>query len=170
MRNLRKKEFNSISLFLVNFMEFKNILIVLSLLVFVFGISAVFSEDVTINGNAFEVPQGYVIKNSTDHSAQLVKENNSNYTIFISEGNFSDFENAKQSRQVSGFKFLSDEVYLSDSNITVTMQSYMKNESYSSFYYFDANNASYMIGYSFPVHDDADNQTNPVDEIISNIV
>lgn len=151
-------------------MKFKNILIIFSLFIFIFGISAVFSENVSIQGNAFEVPQGYIIENSNDYSAKFVKENNDNYTIFISEGNFSDFENAKQSREVSGFKFMSEEAYLSDNNISVTMQNYIKNESYHSFYYFDANNASYMIGYNFPVHDELDNQTNPVDEIIDNLV
>ncbi|WP_407374986.1 hypothetical protein [Methanobrevibacter sp.] len=151
-------------------MNFKKILLILSLLVFVFGISAVFSENVTIEGSTFEVPQGYVINSSNDYSAHLVKQNNSNYTIFISEGNFSDLENAKQSREIAGFKHMNEEVFLSDNNISVTMQSYMKNETFHSFYYFDANNASYMIGYSFPVHDESDNQTNPVDEIINNIV
>lgn len=151
-------------------MKLKNILIIISLFIFVFGISAVAGENVTVEGNVFQVPQGYVVKNSTDYSAVFVKENNSNYTIFIVPGNFSDFENAKQGREVSGFKFISDEVFLSENNISVTKQNYMKNESYHSFYYFELDNSTYMIGYAFPVNDDSKDQSDPVSQIMNKLV
>ena len=92
------------------------------------------------------------------------------YTISVVVGESSNSTVDKNSRQVSGFSFLSEENYNSTNNISVNQQNFMKNESYFSFYSFDVGSSSCLVIYTFPVHDDelADH-VSPVNDIIDSI-
>ena len=151
-------------------MKIRNVFLFMSVFVLLLSISAVCAENVTLENTVFEVPTGYSVNSTSDISVSFVRDNNTNYKIFISESNFSDSQMTKNSYSVSGFNFLAEENYVSDNNITVNQQNYMKNESYFSYYSFNYNGTDYMIGYSFPVHDDfVEGEDNPVNIIINSI-
>jgi hypothetical protein len=152
-------------------MNFKNVFLILCISILLFSLSSVFAESFDLQGNTFEVPQGYSINKTSDLSTKMVKNNNTNYTVFVSVNNFTDSNASINSRQVSGFRFLAEENFVSENNIPVTQQNYIKNESYYSYYSFDINGAGYLIGYSFPVHDDdlGDKDSNPALKIIESI-
>lgn len=169
MLNLRKKEFNFPFSFLVYIMNFKNFLIFISVFILVFGVSAVFGENVTLDDTVFEVPQNYTVKNVSDVSARLVRADNSDYSIFIFVSD-SDSNIAQTSNAVSGFTFLDGRNYTSSNDIYVIQQNYMKNESYLSYYSFNVSDSYFLIGYSFPVHDSfVEDEENPVNTIIESI-
>jgi len=81
----------------------------------------VFAESFDLQGNTFEVPQGYSINKTSDLSTKMVKNNNTNYTVFVSVNNFTDSNASINSRQVSGFRFLAEENFVSENNIPVTL-------------------------------------------------
>lgn len=151
-------------------MNFKSIFLVFTVLILIFSVSSVFGENVNVNGTDFEVPHGFSVNKTSDLSAKFVKNNNSNYTIFISVGEDSDSNASISSREVSGFRFIAEENYLSDNNISINQQNYIKNESYYSFYSFKFNDSNYLIGYSFPTVDEfVEGEVNPVTEIIDSL-
>ena len=151
-------------------MKIKSVFLVFCIFILVFSMASVFSASVKVAGNDFEVPQGYSINKTSDISAKLVRNNNTNYTIFISENNFTDSNATINTREVSGFKFLAEENYRSDNGIQVNQQNYVKNESYYSFYSFEVKGISYQIGYSFPSYDEfSEGEVNPVTGIINSI-
>lgn len=151
-------------------MKIKSVFLVFCIFILVFSMASVFSANVKVAGFDFEVPQGYSINKSSDISAKLVRNNNTNYTIFISENNFTDSNATINTREVSGFKFLAEENYRSDNGIQVNQQNYVKNESYYSFYSFEINGTGYQIGYSFPSYDDfQESEVNPVTGIINSV-
>ena len=151
-------------------MKIKSIFLVLCIFILVFSMASVFSANVNVAGIDFEVPQGYSINKTSDISVKLVRNNNTNYTIFISENNFTDFNTSINSREVSGFNFLAEENYLSDNGIQINQQNYVKNESYYSFYSFEVNGTGYQIGYSLPSYDEfSEGEVNPVTGIINSI-
>lgn len=150
-------------------MNFKNFFIILSVLILISSIGAVFAQNVTLDDVVFEVPQNYTVKNLTDVSARMVRDDNANYTVFIfvsdSESNI-----AQNSNAISGFTFLDGNNYTASNNISVTQQNYMKNETYFSYYSFDVDGSHFLIGYSFPVEDKfVDDEENPANAIIESI-
>ena len=102
-------------------MNFKNFFIFLSVLILISSIGAVFAQNVTLDDVVFEVPQNYTVKNLTDVSARMVRDDNANYTVFIfvsdSESNI-----AQNSNAISGFTFLDGNNYTASNNISVTQQ------------------------------------------------
>lgn len=143
------------------------LLFILSVFICISGISA---SDVDVSGNQFTVPDGYSVNTTLVNSTILVKDNDANYTIYISAGELSDFEIAKNSREISGFKFLAEDNYTSESNLTVNQQNFIKNESFYSFYSFSFNGADYLITYSFPVDDEFNGEEdNPVNVIVNGL-
>ena len=55
-------------------------------------------------------------------------------------------------------------------DLRVNQQNFVKNESYFSFYTFDVDSSSYMVIYTFPVHDDElSDHVSPVNDIIDSI-
>ena len=151
-------------------MNFHKIILAL-LVVFILtaGTSIIFAEEVTVGNISFDVPGNYSINKTTNDSCILKGNNSDNYTISLVPSESSDYALEKNSRITSGFTLMSEENYTSTNDIDINQQNFIKNESYFSFYSFDVNNSSYMVIYTFPVHDDADNQTNPVNEIIESI-
>lgn len=131
--------------------------------------SAVSAKDVTVGDVSFEIPNGYSINSSLENSSTLKLDNNTNYTIFISVGDLSDGDVSKNSREIAGFKFLAEENYTSDNNISINQQNFMKNESYFSFYSFGHDGSEYLIIYTFPVNDDVGSSENPVEVMINSI-
>lgn len=151
-------------------MNFKNIFPIFCLFVLLFGVSSVFGEDFTLEGTTFEVPQGYSINKTGDISVTLDNKGDSNYTLFVCVSNFTDFDAATSSRQASGFKYLANETFITDNNITVHRQNFMKNESYFSYFTFEVNDTGYLIGYSLPVHGDVlASDDNPAVKIIESV-
>lgn len=149
-------------------MKLNYFFILIALLIFASGISFA-SDGFTVADYTFEAPNGYLVNQTNDNLSSLVRENNTDYTIFVSAGEIPDFETAKNSREIAGFKFIGENNYTSENNLTINQQNYMKNESYFSFYSFDINGTSFLIGYTLPVHDDVDDDDNPVDVIIESV-
>ncbi len=151
-------------------MNLKNIFVILTILILIFSASAVFAESFSLKNTTFEVPQGYSINKTGDLSVRLVNNNDTESTIFVSVTNFTDTNASISSRQVSGFKFLAEENFFTDNNVSVNQQNYMKNETYYSYYSFEVNGTGYQIGYIFPVHGDSvQGDGNPVMKIIESI-
>ena len=150
-------------------MNCKNIFIFLSLFILISGIGAVFGENVTLGDVEFEAPQNYTVKNVTDVSARLMRDDNANYTVFIFLSD-SDSNIAQKSNAIAGFTFLDGNNFTTSNNISVTQQNYMKNETYFSYYSFDAGDGHFLICYSFPVEDSfVDDEANPAVAIIESI-
>ncbi|MDO5810806.1 hypothetical protein [uncultured Methanobrevibacter sp.] len=134
------------------------------------GTSVIFAEQVKVSDISFDVPGNYSVDKTTDDSCVLKNNLSSNYTISIVLTNSSDAIVEKHSRQASGFSFLSEENYTSANNLSVNQQNFVKNESYFSFYTFDVDSSSYMVIYTFPVHDDElSDHVSPVNDIIDSI-
>lgn len=147
----------------------KIILALLAVFILTAGTSVIFAEEVTVGGISFDVPGNYSVNKTTNNSCILKNNASDNYTISIVPSESSDFALEKNSRISSGFTFLSEENYTSTNDIDINQQNFIKNESYFSFYSFDVGNSSYSVSYIFPVHDNVNNQTNPVNEIIESI-
>ena len=154
----------------MNSMKFNKIILAL-LVVFILtsGTSIIFAEQFELSDVSFDIPGNYSINKTTDEACILKSDNADNYTISMIQVNSSDAILEKNSRMSSGFKFLSEEKNTSSNGIDINQQNFMKNESYFSFYSFEAKNLTYMVIYTFPVHDEAGNATNPVNEIIESI-
>ena len=143
------------------------LLILLSVFILAFSLSAIAAEDVSVAGHSFDIPDGYSVNDTLDTSVKLVNGNNSNYTIFIAQVDESDSNLTIASREVSGFKFLAEENYTSQSDVEINQQNYVKNDTYFSYYSFDSNNESFVVIYSFPADGDfLEGQDNPVNTII----
>ena len=151
-------------------MKFNKIILAL-LVVFILtsGTSIIFAEQFELSDVSFDIPGNYSINKTTDEACILKSDNANNYTISVIQAESSDVILEKNSRMSSGFKFLSEENYTSSNGIDINQQNFMKNESYFSFYSFEVNNSTYMVIYTFPVHDELNNATNPVNEIIESI-
>ena len=151
-------------------MKLNNIfLILLAVFIVTFTVSAIAAEDVTFSGHSFEIPKGYSVNTTSDSAVKLVEKNNSAYIIYISEDNNGDLNLSKVSRQSAGFNLLSESNFTSAKNVSVIQQNYVKNESYFSYYTFNISDDSFLVTYSFPVHDEKDvgnNKSNPVNTII----
>ncbi|WP_458453891.1 hypothetical protein [Methanobrevibacter sp.] len=131
--------------------------------------SIIFAQEVKLSDISFDVPANFTVKNTSDVSARLVREDSSDYAIFIFESD-SDSNIAQRSNAVTGFTFLDGGNYTSSNGIHVIQQNYIKNESYFSYYSFNVSDSHFLIGYSFPVHGDfIENEQNPVDAIIESI-
>ena len=155
---------------MVNSMKFNKIILAL-LVVFILtsSTSIIFAEQFELSDVSFDIPGNYSINKTTDEACILKSDNANNYTISVIQAESSDVILEKNSRMSSGFKFLSEENYTSSNGIDINQQNFMKNESYFSFYSFEVNNSTYMVIYTFPVHDELNNATNPVNEIIESI-
>ena len=151
-------------------MNFNKIILAL-LVVFVLtsSTSIIFAEEVKVSDVSFDIPGNYSINKTTDDSCILKYDGSDNYTISVIQVESSNPILEKNSRLSSGFTFLSEENYTSENGLDINHQNFKKNESYFSFYTFDEGNSSYMMIYTFPVHDNLDNRTNPVNEIIESI-
>lgn len=138
-------------------------------LIFVCGISFA-ADEFTVAQHTFEVPNGYSLNQSDDNISTLVRDNNTNYTIFVTAGEIPDDDTAKSSREVVGFKFIGENSYTTDNDIVVNQQNYIKNESFFLFYKFDINGTDYLIGYMMPVHDEMESgDDNPANAIIESL-
>lgn len=145
-------------------------LMCISVFVFLLALPSAFSADFSVGGYNFQVPEGYSVNMTSDNSTTLVCDNNSDYSIFITLDEAPDAEVTKMSRQNAGFKFLSEEDFVSNSDVVINQQNFIKNESYYSFYSCDVNGTSFLVGYTFPVHDDfAEGEDNPAILIIDSI-
>lgn len=134
------------------------------------GTSIVFAEEVKVSDISFDVPGNYSVDKTSDDSCVLRNNLSSNYTISIVLAGSSDPIVEKHSRQASGFSFMSEENYTSANNLSINQQNFVKNESYFSFYTFDVGSSSYMVIYTFPVHDDElVDHVSPVNDIIDSI-
>lgn len=151
-------------------MNFNKIILAL-LVVFVLtsSTSIIFAEEVKVSDVSFDIPGNYSINKTTNESCILKYDGADNYTISIIQAQSSNPILEKNSRLSSGFTLLSEENYTSENGLDINQQNFMKNESYFSFYTFDKGNSSYMMIYTFPVHDNSDNGMNPVNEIIESI-
>ncbi len=145
-------------------------LLCISLMVFLISIPFACAEEFDVAGHSFEVPKGYSVNVTSDNSTTLVRDNNTNYSLFIIAGELQDTELAKSSRQNAGFKFLSDENFTAENNITVNRQNFLKNESYFMFYSFDVDETSFLMGYIMPMDDDSvDGEDNPAIKVIESV-
>ena len=145
----------------------KIFLILLVVFMVTFTVSVVSAENVKFAGHSFEVPKGFSVNATSDSSVKLVEKNNPNYVIFISEDNNTDLNLSKASRQSVGFNLISESNFTSSKNIIVNQQNFAKNESYFSYYMFNVSGDSFLLTYSFPVHDEKDvGKENPVTTII----
>lgn len=147
----------------------KIILALLAVFILLAGTSIIFAEQITVGDMSFDVPGNYTVNKTTDDACVLKSNNSDNYTISIVASESSDTVLEKNSRKSSGFTLLSEENYTSTNDLNITQQNFIKNETYFSFYSFEVGNSSYVVSYILPVHDNAENQTNPVDEIIESI-
>ena len=152
-------------------MNFNKIMLaLLAVFILTAGTSIIFAEEVKVSDISFEVPGNYSIDKTTDELCVLKNNLSDNYTISFILSESSEPTIEKHSRQASGFTLLSEENYTSTNNISVNQQNFMKNESYFSFYTFDVGSSSYLVIYTFPVHDDdLSDQVNPVNDIIDSI-
>lgn len=138
-------------------------------LIFLFAIPFSCSAEFDVADCKFEIPDGYSVNMTSDVSTTLIRNNNTEYSIFIIADN-STSDAVKYSRQGAGFQFLSEDNYTSENGISLNQQNYFKNESYYSFYSFEVNGTSFLLGYTFPVEDDfVENENNPAEEIINSI-
>ena len=147
----------------------KIILALLAVFILAAGTSIIFAEEITVGDISFDVPGNYSVNKTTSDACVLKSNVSDNYTISIVASESSNTDLEKNSRKASGFTLLSEENYTSTNDLNITQQNFLKNETYFSFYSFDAGNSSYVVSYIFPVHDNVNNQTNPVDEIIESI-
>lgn len=138
------------------------------ILIFLLGVSFVCATEFDLLGCSFEVPEGYYINSTSDTSVTLLRNNSSDYRIFVFADSAQDNKSDIFSRQSAGFIFISEDNFTSENGINITQQVYSKNESYYSYYSFKMNETSYVIGYAFPVDDDLEN-SNPVESLINSI-
>lgn len=150
-------------------MEIKSsVFVLVSLALLLIGCSFVFAEDAHLGNHTFEVPNGFSVNRAADNVVSLVSENNTNYSIFVSCVEIPDKDLAENSRESVGFRMVSEQSYIADNNDTVvSVQNYVRNETYFSYYSFSLDGEDFLVTYIFPVHDDIDIGEKPVDTIIN---